>query len=360
MQSERILHIDVLKSIAILFMIEVHASAQFAPSEIPKDSILAIIVACIGGLAAPLFIMLSGWGTQHSLILKRQNLEFEKSIFQWAIIRFLFLLVCQLIVNMIANHVFNWYTPGILSLLAICTLISIPLTKLSIKLKLILFSILCLTPLINYQLFEMEGNWSFLINANSPIEWINRILFNGTYPIFPWASFFILGSILRDCNNSLKIKMCSFGIILSISFIIFSILNNIEWASTQNDSLLTFFPASTAFIITANTTILLFFIISEKYEIKLKNITFTNSFTKIGRLSLTIYLLHFIPLRIFHEFNLNEWGLSEAVIITLIFTFIWWPLSVIHNKWLNKYSFETLLKYILAKKNIPSTSVRES
>ncbi len=360
MQSERILHIDVLKSIAILFMIEVHTSAQLAPSNFPKDSILAMIVACIGGLAAPLFIMLSGWGTQHSLILKRQRFELKKSIFQWAMIRFSFLLSCQLIVNLIASHVFNWYTPGILSLLAICTLISIPLAKLSIKLKLVVFSILCLTPLMNYQIFEMNGNWSFLINANSPIEWFNRTLFNGTYPLFPWATFFILGSILRDCNNTLKIKMCSFGIILSVSFIIFSIINNIEWASTQNEALLTFFPASIAFIITANTTALLFFIIFEKYEIKLKGIAFTNSFTKIGRLSLSIYLLHFIPLRIINDFNLNDWSLSEAIIITLVFTFIWWPLSVIHNKWLNKYSFETLLKYILAKKNIPSTSVRES
>ncbi len=360
MQTERKLYIDVLRSVAILFMIEVHTSAQLAPSNIPKDSFLALIVASIGGLAAPLFVTLSGWGTQHSLIKKSESPEFNNSILKWAIIRFTFLIVCQLIVNIIASHVFNWYTPGILSLLAVCTLLSIPLTRLSIRFKFLIFSILCITPIINSQIFEINSNWSFLIGAQNPIEWFNRMFFNGTYPLFPWAAFFVLGGILRESDYILKMKIGGFGITLSISFIIYSIIKNMEWASTQNNALLTFFPASIAFIITASTTVLLFFMILEKFNLKLKSIKFINSFTKIGRLSLTIYLIHFIPLRIIDEFNWNEWSLSQAAIITLLFTFIWWPLSVIHNKWANKYSFEMLLKHILAKKNIPSTSVRES
>ena len=58
---ERKQYIDVLRSIAILFMIEVHTSAQLAPSNISEESLIALIVASIGGLAAPLFVTLSGW-----------------------------------------------------------------------------------------------------------------------------------------------------------------------------------------------------------------------------------------------------------------------------------------------------------
>jgi len=360
MQSERKLYIDVLRSIAILFMIEVHTSAQLAPSNIAKDSFLAIIVASIGGLAAPLFITISGWGAQFSLSKKKYESESRNSILRWVIIRFSFLMICQLIVNIIARHVFNWYTPGILSLLAFCTLLSIPLGKLSIKLKIIIFSILCITPMINSQIFDMNGNWSFLTSVNNPIEWCERIFFNGTYPLFPWAAFFVLGGIITDSKEKLRIKLGGLGVILSISLIIYSIVTKIEWAATQGDALLTFFPASIAFITTASTTVLLFFIILEKFDSKLKDIRFIEGFIKTGNLSLSIYLIHFIPLRIIDELNFNEWNLTEAVIITLFFTFMWWPLSIIHHRWARKWSFETLLKYILAKKNIPSTSVRES
>ena len=90
MQTERKLYIDVLRSIAILFMIEVHTSAQLAPSNIAKDSFLAIVVASIGGLAAPLFITISGWGTQFSLSKKRYEAESRNSILRWVIIRFSF------------------------------------------------------------------------------------------------------------------------------------------------------------------------------------------------------------------------------------------------------------------------------
>ena len=129
MQTERQLYIDVLKSMAILFMVEVHTSAQLAPSNIPRDSVLALIVASIGGLAAPLFVTLSGWSMQHSLIQKKKKGGDYILISYWLITRFSFLFVCQFVVNLIANHVFNWNSPGILTLLAICTLIGIPLSK---------------------------------------------------------------------------------------------------------------------------------------------------------------------------------------------------------------------------------------
>ena len=89
----------------------------------------------------------------------------------------------------------------------------------------------------------------------------------------------------------------------------------------------------------------------------MQKISLMKSFSKIGNLSLTIYLLHFIPLRILAELGLENWGAIEAIIITILFTLIWWPLSIIHNKWFKKYSVETLLRWFSATKNIPKPSV---
>ena len=141
-QMQRKIYIDILRSIAILFMIEVHTSAQLSPANISTDSLLALVVASIGGLAAPLFITLSGWGVHHSLLGKIKISTTKKTIIYWMITRAVFLLLCQLIVNIIANHVFNWYTPGVISLLAICTILSVPLAKTPIHVKVILFSLL--------------------------------------------------------------------------------------------------------------------------------------------------------------------------------------------------------------------------
>jgi uncharacterized membrane protein len=356
---QRKMYIDVLRSIAILFMIEVHASAQLSPPNISVDSILVLVVASIGGLAAPLFITISGWGVHHSLLGKFKKSITKNSIIYWMISRAVFLLLCQLIVNIIANHVFNWYTPGVLSLLAICTILSVPLAKAPIHVKVILFSLLLITPILNNSFIHMNGNWSFVISANTPLEWIERLLFNGTYPLFPWATFFVLGSILHDSNTSFNHKTMILGIFISVSYMVFALMTNTTWALTNGDALLTFFPASVAFIITANTTVLIAFIILEKYDKQLQKFSFLESFSKIGNLSLTIYLVHFIPLRILSELKIENWGIIEAIIITLLFTIIWWPLSIIHNNWFKKYSVENLLRWIVAKKNIPKTSVRQ-
>ena len=341
-------------------MVEVHASAQLAPSDISRNSILALIVASIGGLSAPLFVTLSGWSMQHSLIKRKYKFGNKELVRHLVISRFSFLFICQFIVNIIASHVFDWNSPGILTLLAICTLLSVPLSKININTKLLLFLLLCLTPLCNNYFIEMRGDWNFLINVNTPIDFINRILFNGTYPLLPWATFFILGGIIRDSNSNLNKKMLICGIMISISFMFYSILFKKNWALTQGNAMLTFFPPSIGFIITANSTVLLLFIILKKYNSKFESMHLFQSFTKIGKLTLTIYLLHFIPLRILNDFNLDEWNLINSFVIIILFTFFWWPFSIIHDKWFNKYSLEALLRYILAKKNIPLTSVRDS
>lgn len=360
MQGKRLVYIDVLKSIAILFMVVVHTSAFLDPPSISKNSILVLTIASIGGLAAPLFVTLSGWSIQNSLMKKYNKNNNDFSLYYWLFWRFSFLFLCQLVVNLIANHIFNWNSPGVLSLLAICTLISIPLSKINLKMKLAILFILFISPLSNSYLFEMSGDWNSIIYVNSPTDFLLKILFTGTYPLFPWLSFFVLGGILRESNSDLNKKLFYFGFMTSISFMIFAIISGRNWALTQGDAVLTFFPASVGFIITANSTVLIMFIFMKRSNEKFKKSTLVISFTKIGRITLTIYLLHFIPLRLLNEFDMDEWNLIYSFIITIMFTLFWWPFSIIHERYFKKYSLEALLKYILAKKNIQPTSVRDS
>ena len=58
--------IDQIRGLAILLMIMVHAAATWAPTDASTTSLLALIVASLGGLAAPLVVTVGGWVTVQS------------------------------------------------------------------------------------------------------------------------------------------------------------------------------------------------------------------------------------------------------------------------------------------------------
>ena len=92
--------IDSLRGLAVLLMVMVHAAATWNPFFSAQSSILAYTVAGLGGLAAPLFVTIFGWG----LVKSRAS---QKSNFIKAII----LLLLQVIVNLSSPHLYDAFTP---------------------------------------------------------------------------------------------------------------------------------------------------------------------------------------------------------------------------------------------------------
>ena len=58
----RLSHIDRVKAIAVLFMVEVHTAAIVPPNGVTVGHPAAFVAASFGGMAAPLFVTISGWG----------------------------------------------------------------------------------------------------------------------------------------------------------------------------------------------------------------------------------------------------------------------------------------------------------
>ena len=50
-----------MKAVAILFMVEVHTAAILPPEGITVGHPAAFVAAAFGGMAAPLFVTVSGW-----------------------------------------------------------------------------------------------------------------------------------------------------------------------------------------------------------------------------------------------------------------------------------------------------------
>ena len=64
----RLRHIDRIRAVAVLCMVEVHTAAILPPRGMTVGDPGAFIAAAFGGMAAPMFIMISGWGIHRSTI----------------------------------------------------------------------------------------------------------------------------------------------------------------------------------------------------------------------------------------------------------------------------------------------------
>ncbi|HIF46297.1 MAG TPA: DUF1624 domain-containing protein [Candidatus Poseidoniales archaeon] len=328
----RDLRIDFLRSIAILFMVEVHIAATIAPENIAKGSSLGLLSASIGGLAAPLFVMIAGWGA-------------AKSSNNGIWLRFSFLMLAQLLVNLIASHVFNWYTPGILSLLAVCGLVSPMLRRINARNLKISFAFLLVLP---FFLYRIDGTWTSVITADGIIEWLKLLLIDGTYPLIPWLAFFVLGFIVAQNQQKHILATTS---ILSLIIALYALEKNLAWALTSGDALLTFFPASSFFIINATFGILLLHSLLAKLKDEFFSSTVSLSFARTGKLSLTIYILHFIPIRYLDLIDYHGSTITLTFVLILVYCLVWWVFSHLQSKYFSKFSAEHLLKFLSDKYN---------
>ena len=332
-QIQRIQHIDSLRGVAVLLMVMVHAAATWNPFHSPQPTLLAYIISGLGGLAAPLFVTLFGWGVLRSDIPLRQR------VFQS-----FFLFVMQILVNLTSPHLFQIFTPGVLSLMAV---LNIVLPTLSNRFKSssiqLLFFLTTLVFLIQFLFPEIqgEGSWADRVDDSSLSIVLSNLFFTGTYPLFPWILFAALGATISTsgANKGASVEPINavrfaigFGILFCIVSFYLAQKSSELWAHPTADATLTFFPANTAFIIAAFTGVMIIWQIIQTIN--------PQSLTSAGKMSLTIYVIHFIPLTLMQDYEVTyQWGLTTSSLVVLIYTLIWIPLS---TQWLKRYPKATL------------------
>ena len=339
--SNRESHIDMLRSIAILFMVEVHAADIITPANVTATDPLGLMAAAIGGLAAPLFITISGWGSRRAMS-RRAGAE-RRELMKWVGVRFGFLMVGQLVVNLIASYAFNWYTPGILSLLAICAVLALPMARLSLRTLTGLFAVLLLTPFALASMSVIDGSWEAVTSAQTVAQWFGLLFIDGTFPLLPWLAFFVLGAIVHDAKSQAVRMLLVVSASITAGVLFAALTMNRVWALPSGDALLTFFPANSAFLVAATCGVLAGVLILKKCGEQFFARPAAQSFLLIGRISLTIYLLHFIPLRIVAGMEMEPVSVGVAMVAVVGYTLLWWPLAIVHHRYAGGLSFEALL-----------------
>jgi len=263
---------------------------------------------------------------------------------RWVTVRFTFLMAAQLIVNMIASQVFNWYTPGILSLLALCAVLAVPLGRLTTLALFAIFAVLVLTPFALTSIFAIDGAWTAVITAENLGEWLGLLFIDGTYPLLPWFAFFVLGAIIHDVDRKKVGMFLALSGCFSLITLLIAVLTDEAWALPNGDALLTFFPANSAFMITATFSVLAGVLLLQKCRPEFYSRPVTSSFLLTGRISLTIYLLHFIPLRIIDGMGYEPSSTGIAIAAVFGYMLLWWPLAILHHRYAKDISLEALLR----------------
>ena len=331
--NTRFREIDSLRGLAVLLMVMVHAAATWNPSNTPQTSLLAYLVAGLGGLAAPLFVTIFGWGMYKSKSPR-------KSILTKAAV----LLILQYVVNLCSPHLYEPYSPGILSLFAML-LIAKPVIMKSIESinnMLVFNSLIVLMFIINIFFIEFQGsnNWDSRIVVNDFLQLINLTFFAGTYPVFPWITFCVVGAFLGrfvmeesktlPINNT-TVTMIVLGISYCLATLYLAMRNSKVWAHPSRGDYLNFFPANFGFMIAAITGVLILWLIVQELKILL--------FELAGKVSLTVYVVHFIPLTYLSNLeNERNWTIMEASQAVVLFTTTW----LIFAYFCNRYQWLTI------------------
>ena len=335
-ERARSVAIDVLRGLALLFMIEVHAAATWPPIGIARDHPAALLSAAIGGLAAPLFVTLAGWGA-HCAVQRRLDGP-TADLIRWAGVRFAILFAAQITVNLIASHVFEWNTPGILSLLALCSVAVLATARLDVKMRTALLAIIVL--LVGW-LQPSVTNWSSLIHSEGISEWLQRLFIDGTYPFLPWFAFHLLGSILADVGARERRIAMGGGIAACLGIILISRYESGSMIGTFGPAVLTFFPANPPFVVAAMTGVLLLHEAVHRLSESALNSRVGEAIADSGRFTLTYYILHFIPL-----FLLRDWTpptIWIGLVAVLAYTALWPVIGHLHRRWKPRFSFEELI-----------------
>lgn len=332
--------IDSLRGIALLLMVMVHAAATWQPEQTSTTGILAFFVAGFGGLAAPIFIVLVGWGVAKS----RRNLQ---SIF----IKVTILLTAQILVNKAGSHLFEPLTPGVLSLIAIIILSSslwLPLTRIEYKKKPIWLIALVMMIILPAIISPGRLTWNAMVNTPDFETLLRHLLWDGTYPLFPWLAFAMVGARIHDLSHIEKGagQLLGGGILLFLTWAIMSYVSSSQLAAPSGDAVMTFFPANLPFITTSLTCVgIIWIALSRSKKIP--------GLESLGRVTLTFYILHFIPLNLMYKLDeTGNWSFTTSMMVTILYTLIWWPLAILHQEKIPNYSIESLIARVTKLKTI--------
>lgn len=352
-QFSRINSLDLLRGIAVVLMVQQHTGYWFwnagghMESLMPKFPVM-VTVNGLGGLAAPLFILLAGTGTS----LAYTGGKSGKQIFQRGCMIMLF----GFILNLLTPAWFapwSWY---VLHLIGFGMCISPLLRKRSASLLFGFTIIITVLTVVLLDLFSMTRYFSNedMRGALSAGSIIKLALFAGNFPLFPWLALFITGFISgRWISDQKFLNILKTAAVILLSGILLFIIKQGNFSFFNNGFgkklliiNLYMYPAYPMQFL-ALSAVSLLSVYAVIYTGKKLNISADNILVLTGRVSLTVFILHIVIIRNFmiksglwQTFSEMHTILLQLTLLILIMLLVYFW----HRKNF-RYGFEWILRF---------------
>ncbi|MFX1256313.1 MAG: heparan-alpha-glucosaminide N-acetyltransferase domain-containing protein [Promethearchaeota archaeon] len=341
--NKRIESIDFLRGLTIIFMIMYHIKIFWFER---ASGFFIEFIMVLGLIAAPFFLIISGIGfnlyISNSIKKDLSKIQIYIEIIKRAIIIFFISTLLNFLFGIFFISKFLFLYWSVFQLIAISMLLS-GIIILNRKWKLLFVILLIII------LFALNQN-ILLLNSK-----LFDILFEGSFPFFPWVYCFLLGILIGISIE--KLNKDNFKII-AICYLILSINALLLWYLWFR----IYFAESlelNLFLCSVGTFLILFLFFYLILDFKEINFRVNKVIEKWGKLSFSIYYIHFIiiygvlilfTLYFYEDFQLT-FGYYYYLIICLIFLMTIESFLLLWKKINYKYGAEWILN-LLSKKSL--------
>ena len=151
---------------------------------------------------------------------------------------------------------------------------------------------------------------------------MSHLIITGLYPFFPWVLFACFGlTVARLSTEHRQMflrNVAVVGLVASSIVLVESQRAEQVWALPTGNAALTFFPANAPFLIAAMSGVAMLWWISERLG------TTIVALSHVGRVSLTVYVLHFAPFALFHQAEtVHGWSALSTAGVVMAYTVGW-------------------------------------
>jgi uncharacterized protein len=191
--SGRLASLDALRALAVLFMLEVHLGFWWARG-LPADNALVEAGTMLGGMAAPVFLVLAGAGL--SLSRRRQ----PKNFLRRSAVRGVLLLATGILFTFVEQAVYGPFGWGVLQCIGLSILLCAPLLGLSRRNRALLgICLLGAAAILRRAMGVPDVLYSDqMMAAGSVSGYLRNMLVSGFFPVLPWLGFMVLGTTVGD------------------------------------------------------------------------------------------------------------------------------------------------------------------
>ena len=152
--------------------------------------------------------------------------------------------------------------------------------------------------------------------------WMSHLIITGLYPFFPWILFACFGLTVARLSGERRQMffrdVIVAGLVASTIVLVQSQRSEQVWALPTGNAALTFFPANAPFLIAAMTGVAMLWWIVERLGTAFADLS------HVGRVSLTVYVLHFAPFALFHQAEtVHGWSALSTAGVVMAYTVGW-------------------------------------